>query len=91
MNKVELINKIAEMQDIPKKTATENFDMVIEAVKEGLIETGKIDIHGFGKLEVRDVAARQALNPKTGEVINVPAKRSVKFKTGKVLKDAVNG
>lgn len=91
MNKIELTNKLAEKAEITKKDAGEIIDIIIETAIETLTNGEKIDIYGFGKLEVKDVAARQARNPHTGETIDVPKKKAIKFKAAKALKCLING
>lgn len=91
INKAELISKVAEHTEMTKKDVLIIFDDIIDTVKETLSSGMGVDIYGFGKLEVKDVAARQARNPKTGEIVEVPAKKAVKFKAAKALKEAVNG
>ena len=52
-------------------------------------EDGVVDIYGFGKFSLSERAARMGLNPATGEKIEIPASKAVKFKASKSLKDAV--
>jgi len=68
--------------------------MAVEAffssVEKALTKGDKVSIVGFGAWSVADKEAREARNPRTGEVIKVPAKKVVKFKAGTELADAVN-
>ena len=61
-----------------------------DVVSEELVNGGKIQLVGFGTFEVSERAAREGRNPKSGEVMNIPASKTPKFKAGKALKDMVN-
>lgn len=89
MKKAELINLIAEKGDYSKKDAEKALSTVIDSITETLTKGEKIALVGFGTFEVRDRAAKVAINPLTKEKINVPAKKVPAFKAGKALKDAV--
>ncbi|MDE6150159.1 MAG: HU family DNA-binding protein [Ruminococcus sp.] len=89
MKKAELVNLIAEKGDYSKKDAEKALSTVIDSITETLTKGDKIALVGFGTFEVRDRAAKVAINPLTKEKINVPAKKVPAFKAGKALKDAV--
>ena len=89
MKKAELVNLIAEKGDYSKKDAEKALSTVIDSITETLTKGEKIALVGFGSFEVRDRAAKVAINPLTKEKINVPAKKVPAFKAGKALKDAV--
>ena len=80
---------IAEKGDYSKKDAEKALSTVIDSITETLTKGEKIALVGFGTFEVRDRAAKVAINPLTKEKINVPAKKVPAFKAGKALKDAV--
>lgn len=63
---------------------------VFDAIKDEVIAGNKVDIVGFGSFLSADRAARTARNPKTGETVQVAAKKAVKFKVSKTFKDALN-
>lgn len=90
MNKSELIEHIAQTASISKTQAT----AALQAVETGVIDTlatgGTVELKGFGTFSVKDRASRPGRNPKTGEVITIPATRAPTFKAGKALKEAVN-
>mgnify|MGYP000306333313 CR=1 FL=1 len=90
MNKTELINAIAEKTGFTKKDSERALDAFVEAVTEALKKDEKVQLVGFGTLEVRTRAARKAVNPRTKEDINIPASKTVAFKVGKGLKTLVN-
>ena len=90
MNKSELIAKIAEKTGLDKKQAAAALDATIAVITETLKADDKVALLGFGTFEVRERAATTARNPRTGEAIEVAAKRVPTFKPGKALKDAVD-
>lgn len=91
MTKSELIDKIAEANGFLNRKESELvvniiFDSMSEALKEG----DKVEIRGFGSFTVREREAREARNPKNGDLVKIPAKKTPFFKTGKELKERVN-
>ena len=90
MNKVELTKSVATRTGVTQKDAAVYVDAVIESIKDGMIEDGKVQIVGFGTFEVKERAEREGRNPATGESMVIPATKATKFKAGKALKDAVN-
>ncbi|WP_124098373.1 HU family DNA-binding protein [Ruminococcus sp. Marseille-P6503] len=90
MTKAELINLIAEKGEYSKKDAEKALSTVIDSISETLENGEKISLVGFGTFEVRDRAAKEAINPLTKEPVHVPAKKVPAFKAGKALKEAVN-
>ena len=90
MNKTELIAAVAEKAELSKKDAEKAVKAFTDVVSEELVNGGKIQLVGFGTFEVSERAAREGRNPKCGEVMNIPASKTPKFKAGKALKDMVN-
>ena len=90
MNKTELIAAIAAKANLSKKDAEEALKAFTDVVAEELVKGEKIQLVGFGTFEVSERAAREGRNPQSGEVMNIPASKSPKFKAGKALKDKVN-
>ena len=90
MNKSELIAAIANKTGVTKKDTEEVISAFVEVVKETLKAGDKVQMIGFGTFECKERAARETMNPRTQEKIQVPASRSASFKAGKALKDAVN-
>lgn len=90
MNKSELIDAIAASADLPKTAAGRALDAVIESVTNALKSGDQVTLIGFGTFQVKERAARDGRNPKTGEVIKIAAAKVPSFKAGKALKDAVN-
>ena len=90
MNKAELITAVAEKAELSKKDAEKAVKALTDVISEELVKGEKIQLVGFGTFEVSERAAREGRNPKSGEVMNIPASKTPKFKAGKALKDMVN-
>jgi DNA-binding protein HU-beta len=90
MNKQELIDAVATEAGITKIAAGEAIDAVLDAVSKTVAEGNSVQLIGFGTFAAGARAARTGRNPKTGEAINIPASKTVKFTAGKAFKDAVN-
>jgi DNA-binding protein HU-beta len=89
MTKTELIDKIASGAGLSKADASRALDAAIDAVKAALKKGQKVTLVGFGTFAVTKRKARKGRNPRTGQVINIPAAKTPKFTAGKALKDAV--
>lgn len=89
MNKTELTNAIAEKTGLSKKDAEAAINATIEAVTEALTNREKVQLVGFGSFEIKSRDSRVGRNPRTGEVMRIPASKVPVFKPGKALKDAV--
>ena len=89
MNKQELISKIAEKAGITKKDATAALTALTNTIAEQLKAGERIAIPSLGTFEVRERAARTGHNPRTGETVEIAAKRIPAFKAAKALKDAI--
>ena len=90
MTKADLVNIIAEKGEYSKKDAEKALSTVIDSITEALSQGEKISLVGFGTFEVRDRAAKEAINPLTKQPVHVPAKKVPAFKAGKALKEAVD-
>ncbi|MFV1982484.1 MAG: HU family DNA-binding protein [Thiohalomonadales bacterium] len=90
MNKAELIEAVAEKNEMTKAAATRAVDSVLGTITETLVSGDQVTLVGFGTFQVRDRAARVGRNPRTGEAIDIKASKIPSFKAGKALKDAVN-
>lgn len=80
MNKVELINAVAEKAGMTKVEARKAIDAMMAATKEELMNGGKVGLVGFGTLSVSERPQRNGRNPRTNENITIKAKKVVKFK-----------
>lgn len=90
MNKTDLINVVAAEAEISKKAAEAAVNAALDAITAALKAGDKVQLIGFGTFEVKEVAAREGRNPKTGETITIPAGKKPSFSASKALKDAVN-
>lgn len=90
MNKTELIKAISEKAGSTNKDAETHLNAFIDVAMEALKKGEDITLVGFESFSVVKRTTRTGMNFKTKEAINIPASKSVKFKVGKNLKDAVN-
>ena len=91
MKKQELVAAIAQEAELSKKDAESALAATVNAISKALADGDKIQLVGFGTFEVRERAAREGKNPRTGEIIKIAASKVPAFKAGKALKDIVNG
>lgn len=91
MTKADLVEKVAVEADLTKKDAEQLVEIVFESIIESLNSGEKIELRGFGSFRVRERNSRKGRNPKTGEAVDIPAKRVAYFKPGKDLKELING
>ena len=89
MNKAELIAAVAEKAALSKKDSEAAVNAALEAIAAALKDGDKVQLVGFGSFEVKKRAARTGRNPRTKEVVEIPASQVPVFKAGKALKDAV--
>ncbi len=91
MTKSGLIEKVAEKTPhISKKDTEVVVNTIFDAMTEALKSGERIEIRGFGSFQVKIREARGGRNPKTGEEVHIPAKRTPFFKVGKELKEMVD-
>ena len=91
MNKSELIDTIAQDADITKAAAAKAVEAFVEGVAQSLKRGERTALVGFGTFAVSERAGRSGRNPQTGQTIEIPAKKVVRFKSGKELDDLLNG
>ena len=89
MNREDLVKLVSEKTGISKKAAEEAQKAVIEGFSSALEKGDSISIVGFGSFKVVDRAAREGRNPSTGEKMQIPAFKAVKFTASKSLKERV--
>jgi DNA-binding protein HU-beta len=89
MNKADLVKAIATKASLNQATAQKALESMLDTFKDTLKKGDKIQLIGFGSFEVAKRAARNGVNPQTKKTISIPAKKVVKFKAGKELKDMV--
>ena len=89
MVKADLVAKVAEI-GITKKQAAQVVDCVFAAIKDALAEGDRVSLIGFGTFSIKERAAREGRNPRTGEKIEIPEKKVPSFRPGKALKEVVS-
>ena len=89
MNKTELIDAVAKKSGQSKAQTAKVMDHVLDLLQDSLAQGEAVQLIGFGSFSVNERAARQGRNPQTGEMIQLPAKKMIKFKPGKQLAEAV--
>lgn len=91
MNKKELIKSVYDKLDgLPLKQCENAVNAVLDSIQDELAKGGEVVLVGFGSFSVKPHQAKTARNPRTGEIVHVPAKNVPTFKAGKGLKEAVN-
>jgi DNA-binding protein HU-beta len=94
MTKIEMVDKIGENVALPKKDIEKVLDQFVKISQDALKESTKVSLTGLGSFSIKERKSRLARNPKTGEKVEVPAKKVVKFKPGKdliqILADSMN-
>ena len=89
--KKDLAIKISEKLGVKKQLAYEVVDTLFTAMRESLIAGNRIEIRGFGVLGVKDTKPKPAArNPRTGEIVYVPARKKSYFKAGMLIKKALH-
>ena len=89
MNKADIVESVHGKLGGTKVAAEEIVDMVFDSITGSLKKGDEVSIAGFGIFTVRQRAARQARNPRTGEMVSVAATKVPKSRAGKALKEAV--
>ncbi|MFM7663258.1 MAG: HU family DNA-binding protein [Bacteroidota bacterium] len=90
MNKAELVDAIAANANLSKADAKRALDAFVEVSTGALKKGDRISLVGFGSFSVSNRKARNGRNPKTGAVIKIAAKKSIRFKAGAELNGKVN-
>ena len=89
--KKDLALAVAKDTGCKKSLAAKMVESIFKAMRESLINGDRIEIRGFGVFQVKNTKPKPAArNPRTGEIIYVPARRKTHFKPGKLLKDALH-
>jgi integration host factor subunit beta len=87
MTKAELVEEVARAAELNKRDAEVIVETVFESIIGALHKGEKVELRGFGSFRTRERGPRRGRNPKTGEPVDVPAKRVPYFKPGKELKE----
>jgi DNA-binding protein HU-beta len=89
MNKTQLAGQIAERVGVSAAEAGRVLDATLQSIETALASGDEVTITGFGKFSVAERAARDGVNPATGEPMAIAASRAPRFSAGARLKDAV--
>jgi integration host factor subunit beta len=90
MTKSDLIERVSvRVPHISKKDTETVVNTIFDSMTESLMHGDRIEIRGFGSFQVKIREAREGRNPKTGEEVKIPAKRTPFFKVGKELKERI--
>jgi integration host factor subunit beta len=90
MTKADLIDEVSHLAELTRKDSEVIVETIFDSVVRSLRAGDKIEIRGFGSFRTRQRKPRTGRNPKTGEKVEVPAKKIPFFKPSKELKDLVN-
>ena len=89
MTKSELLSSLAEQTGLKKSEVTSVMESLVNTVYKTLKKEKKIKLEGMGVFQLKDRKARLARNPRTGEMVKVPAKKVVKLRVTKDMKEAI--
>jgi len=81
--------ELFELMGVPKAEASRMLDLVLNSISTALAKGEDVTIKGFGTFKVVELAERTGRNPQTGEKIQIPAKKVVRFKAGSALAEKV--
>jgi len=91
MTKSDLIERLSEANvDLTKRDAETIVNSIFDSISDALVGGDRVEIRGFGSFTVRERDSRDARNPKSGELVKIPAKKTPFFKTGKELRERVD-
>jgi integration host factor subunit beta len=91
MTKSELIEKLSYTNGVLNKKESEIIvNTIFNSISDALIAGDRVEIRGFGSFTIRLRDAREARNPKSGDIVRIPSKKTPFFKTGKELREKVN-
>jgi DNA-binding protein HU-beta len=89
LTKTDLVKKVSAKSGLSKKDSAKAVSETLSAIKGALAKGEKVQLIGFGTFDVFERAARTGMNPQTKKKIMIPDKKSIRFRAGKPLKDAV--
>ncbi|GFM37779.1 integration host factor subunit beta [Desulfovibrio psychrotolerans] len=90
MNKSELVKMLSEEHNLSNDEAALVVNTFFDSVRDALLEGDRVEIRGFGSFKVKDYSGYKGRNPKTGQSVEVSAKKLPVFRAGKELKELVN-
>ncbi len=90
ITKKELVDRVAERTQCKHATVKAVVQQFLDEIASQLAKDNRLEFRDFGIFEVKEQAARTSHNPKTLEPVEVPAKRKVKFKMGRLMRERMN-
>ena len=91
MTKSGLVEQLTIDNDVLNKREAELIvNSIFNSIGQALVEGDRVEIRGFGSFTIRERDAREARNPKSGDIVQISAKKTPFFKTGKELRERVN-
>ena len=91
MTKQEFVEQVASKSGLSRSEASKAVDAMLDSITDALKSGQDVSFTGFGKFSASQRKARQGVNPRTGEKVNIPATTVPKFTAGSQLKSAVKG
>lgn len=92
MTKSEFVDAVSDRVDgLSRKQATDVVDAVLETISDTLQRGSDVTFSGFGKFHVAERGAREGVNPRTGDRMQIPASKVPRFTAGSGLKNAIKG
>ncbi len=90
MTKAEMISKLKEsVNGITKDQATAALDAIVDIIGNEIVESGSCKVHNFGTFTLKTRAARNGVNPRTGEKIQIAESKAITFKAASAMMDKV--
>ena len=90
VSKKDLVDRISDKTDVKRGTVKTVIQHLLDEITSELAQDNRLEFRDFGVFEPRTRAARTAQNPKTLDKVHVPAKRTVKFKMGRKMRERLN-
>lgn len=90
VTKKDIVSEVARLTGYDTQRVQVLVDAMFECISQGLARDGGIEIRNFGIFKVKSIPQRRARNPKTGEIVTVPAKKQIHFKPGQQMKTLIN-
>ena len=90
MTKAEVVTSLMDKTGISRKQAIDAVEIFLDSIKSALMQGEKVSLVGFGTFHIKEKNARNGRNPRTGEQIQIPAKRVPVFKPGKSFREEIN-
>ncbi len=91
MNRSELVDNVAKVNQLPRRTADSAVGAVFDSIAEAMLRGDRVEIRGFGSFTTREYGSYTGRNPRTGDPVPVLPKRLPFFKVGKDLRERVDG